>query len=170
MGPEIYVNYHFHFAIPFSSSQFHPFKLTLIFSKREKLDYSFILPSTNSTNFSHPFGYRGTGLKNWLKAHQTLSLGWKSDFKIEEVISSKQAILILSGVAGLSRGNQSLHPISALAALMASLIAKNTQDARKKGGSPTALDEWMALTFGWPYQLTSTKTRKRMVNLSCTQL
>lgn len=65
-----------------------------------------------------------------------------------EIISSKQAIRILSGVAGLSRGNQSLPPISALAALMASLMAKNTADARKNGGSPTALDEWMAFTFG----------------------
>lgn len=66
----------------------------------------------------------------------------------KDVNSSKQAIRILSGVAGLSRGNQSSHPISALAALIASLMAKNTDDARKNGGSPTAFDEWMALTFG----------------------
>ena len=84
--------------------------------------------------------------------YQTLSLGRKSELIItEDVISSKQAIRILSGVAGLSRGNQSLHPTSTLAALMASLMAKNAADARKNGGSPTALDEWMALTFGWPY-------------------
>ena len=53
-----------------------------------------------------------------------------------------------SGVAGLSRGNQSLQPTSALAAVMASLMAKKTDEARKNGGSPTALDEWMAFTFG----------------------
>jgi len=32
--------------------------------------------------------------------------------------------------------------------MMASLMANNTDDARKNGGSPTALEEWMALTFG----------------------
>jgi hypothetical protein len=31
---------------------------------------------------------------------------------------------------------------------MASLMAKNAADARKNGGSPTALDEWIAFTFG----------------------
>lgn len=66
------------------------------------------------------------------------------------VNSSKQAILILSGVAGLSRGNHSLCPVSALAAMIASLMAKKTDEARKNGGSPTALEEWMAFTFGWP--------------------
>lgn len=56
---------------------------------------------------------------------------------------------IRSGVAGLSRGNQDLHPTSALEAIIASLMAKKTAEARKNGGSPTALDEWMALsTFG----------------------
>jgi len=78
----------------------------------------------------------------------TLSLGWKSELTKDVVNSSKQAIRILSGVAGLSRGNQSLYPISALAAMMASLMANNTEDARKNGGSPTALEEWMAFTFG----------------------
>lgn len=55
-----------------------------------------------------------------------------------------------SGVAGLSRGNQSWWPDSDLAATMASFIAKNTDDARKNGGSPTAFEEWMAFTFGAP--------------------
>ena len=53
-----------------------------------------------------------------------------------------------SGVTGLSRANQSLQPTSALAAVMASLMAKKTAEARKNGGSPTPLDEWMAFTFG----------------------
>lgn len=74
-------------------------------------------------------------------AHQTLSLGRKSELTKGAVNSSKQAILIRSGVAGLSSGNHSLCPDSALAALMASLIAKKTDEARKNGGSPTALDE-----------------------------
>lgn len=39
-------------------------------------------------------------------------------------------------------------PASALAAIIASLMAKNTAEARKNGGSPTALEEWMALTLG----------------------
>lgn len=39
-------------------------------------------------------------------------------------------------------------PASALAAEMASLIAKKTDEARKNGGSPTAFDEWMALKLG----------------------
>jgi hypothetical protein len=75
-------------------------------------------------------------------------LGRKSELTTDDVISSKQAIRILSGVAGLSRGNQSVHPISTRAPLMASLMAKNAADARKNGGSPTALDEWIAFTFG----------------------
>lgn len=62
--------------------------------------------------------------------------------------SSTQAIRIRSGVAGLSRRNQSVRPTSALAAMMASLIAKNTAEARKKGGSPTAFEEWIAVGFG----------------------
>lgn len=57
------------------------------------------------------------------------------------VNSSRQAILIRSGVAGLSSGNHSVCPVSALAARMASLMAKKTAEARKNGGSPTALDE-----------------------------
>ena len=61
-----------------------------------------------------------------------------------------QAMRILSGVAGLSNENQSSYPSSALAAAMASLMAKNTEEARKNGGSPTALEEWMALGFGKP--------------------
>lgn len=70
------------------------------------------------------------------------------------VNSSKQAIRIRSGVAGLSRGNQSVRPSSALAATMASLMAKKTHEARKKGGSPTAFDEWIAFGFGASYQTT----------------
>lgn len=62
-----------------------------------------------------------------------------------------QAIRILSGVAGLSRGNQSWQPTSALAEIIASLMAKKTDEARKNGGSPTALDEWIALSFGASY-------------------
>ena len=83
-----------------------------------------------------------------LLVHQTLRLGWKSELIIGAMNSSKQAIRMRSGVAGLSRGNQSLQPTSALAATMASLMAKKTAEARKNGGSPTALDEWMAFTFG----------------------
>lgn len=59
---------------------------------------------------------------------------------------------IRSGVAGLSRGNQPPKPASALADAMASLMAKNTDEARKKGGSPTALEECMAFEFGAPCQ------------------
>ena len=65
-------------------------------------------------------------------------------------MESTHAILILSGVAGLSRGNQSRWPSSALAAAIASFIANKTEEARKNGGSPTALDEWMAFGFGTP--------------------
>ena len=79
---------------------------------------------------------------------QTLSFGWKSELIKGVMNSSKQAIRMRSGVAGLSRGNQSLEPTSDLATIMASLMAKKTAEARKKGGSPTALDEWIAFTFG----------------------
>ena len=82
---------------------------------------------------------------------QTLSLGKKSELTKGQVNSSKQAILIRSGVAGVSKENHSLpRPISALAALIASLIAKKTDDARKKGGSPTAFDECIPFEFGFP--------------------
>lgn len=81
---------------------------------------------------------------------QTLSLGQKSELTKGAEKSSKQAILIRSGVAGLSRGNQSVRPTSVLAALIASFIAKKTDDARKNGGSPTALDECIAFLFGLP--------------------
>ncbi|KAL0419582.1 UNVERIFIED_CONTAM: hypothetical protein Sradi_1371700 [Sesamum radiatum] len=50
-------------------------------------------------------------------------------------------------VAGLSRGNQAVRASSAFAAIMASLMAKKTAEARKNGGSPTAFDECMALSF-----------------------
>lgn len=95
--------------------------------------------------------------------NQTLSLARKSELIIPAVISSKQAIRIRSGVAGLSSGNHSLEPTSALAAMIASLMAKKTAEAKKNGGSPTALDEWIAFTFGCPCQLakkTSNKSRR----------
>lgn len=85
--------------------------------------------------------------------NQTLSFARKSELTNDAVNSSKQAIRIRSGVAGLSSGNHSLHPTSALAAIIASLMAKKTADAKKNGGSPTALEEWMAFTFGCPCQL-----------------
>jgi len=63
-------------------------------------------------------------LPNTKTVHQTLSLGRKSELANREVNSSVQAIRIRSGVAGLSKGNQSLYPASARAAIMASLMAK----------------------------------------------
>ena len=82
---------------------------------------------------------------------QTLSSGQKSELTNGQVNSSKQAILIRSGVAGVSKGNHSLpRPTSARAALTASLIANKTDDARKNGGSPTALDECIPFEFGFP--------------------
>lgn len=82
---------------------------------------------------------------------QTLSFGLKSKLTKGEVNSSKQAILIRSGVAGVSKGNHFLpRPTSARAALIASLIAKKTDDARKNGGSPTAFDECIPFEFGFP--------------------
>ncbi|KAL0371118.1 UNVERIFIED_CONTAM: hypothetical protein Sangu_0429900 [Sesamum angustifolium] len=63
------------------------------------------------------------------------------------VNSCIQAFRLRSGVAGLSRGNQAVRASSALAAIMASLMAKKTAEARKNGGSPTAFDECMALSF-----------------------
>ena len=41
-------------------------------------------------------------------------------------------------------------PLSIRAALMASLAAKKTEEAKNKGGSPTALLEKTALGFGAP--------------------
>jgi hypothetical protein len=54
------------------------------------------------------------------------------------VISSSQAIRIQAAVAGESSLNIPFSPLSILAAVMASFIAKNTDEARKRGGSPTA--------------------------------
>jgi len=54
------------------------------------------------------------------------------------VISSSQAIRIRAAVAGESSLNAPVKPLSILAAVMPSLIAKKTDDARKRGGSPTA--------------------------------
>lgn len=54
------------------------------------------------------------------------------------VISSSQAIRIRAAVAGESSLNAPVKPLSILAAVMASLIAKKTDEARNRGGSPTA--------------------------------
>jgi hypothetical protein len=54
------------------------------------------------------------------------------------VISSSQAIRIRAAVAGESSLNVPVKPLSILAAVMASLIAKKTDEARNRGGSPTA--------------------------------
>jgi len=54
------------------------------------------------------------------------------------VISSSQAIRIRATVAGESSLNAPVKPFSFLAAVMASLIAKKTDEARNRGGSPTA--------------------------------
>jgi hypothetical protein len=54
------------------------------------------------------------------------------------VISSSQAIRIRAAVAGESSLNVPFSPVSALAAVMASLIAKKIDEARNRGGSPTA--------------------------------
>jgi hypothetical protein len=54
------------------------------------------------------------------------------------VISSSQAIRIRAAVAGESSLNAPVTPLSILAAVMASLIAKKTDEARNRGGSPTA--------------------------------
>jgi hypothetical protein len=54
------------------------------------------------------------------------------------VISSSHAIRIRAAVAGESSLNVPFSSLSALAAVMASLIAKKTDEARKRGGSPTA--------------------------------
>ena len=51
---------------------------------------------------------------------------------------SLHANRILSQVAGLSIRNTSSSPLSFLADAIASLMAKNTEAARKRGGSPTA--------------------------------
>lgn len=96
--------------------------------------------------------YANTGTKVVVRdSSHTLSLGQKSESINRLLNSSKQAIRIRSGVAGLLRGNHSWCPTSALAAIIASLMAKKTAEARKNGGSPTALDEWIAFTFGWPW-------------------
>ena len=51
-------------------------------------------------------------------------------------IGSAHDILILSGVAGLCKLSRLVSPNSALAALSASRMAKNTQLPMKSGGSP----------------------------------
>ncbi len=52
--------------------------------------------------------------------------------------SSSQAIRIRSAVAGEFKEKVPVSPDSILADLMASLIAKNTLEAKNRGGSPTA--------------------------------
>lgn len=54
------------------------------------------------------------------------------------VMWSSQAILILAEVAGEFQLNHPLNPASFRAAFTASLIAKNIEYAKNKGGSPTA--------------------------------
>ena len=54
------------------------------------------------------------------------------------VISSRHAILIRAAVAGESSLNEPFTPFSALAASIASFMPKKIEDARNKGGSPTA--------------------------------
>ena len=51
---------------------------------------------------------------------------------------SRQAILIFSTVAGESSWKNVVCPLSLLAALIASFMAKNTDAAKNNGGSPTA--------------------------------
>ncbi len=55
--------------------------------------------------------------------------------------SSSHAILILSHVAGASSWNIEDNPRSVLAAIIASLMAKNTDEARNRGGSPIPFEE-----------------------------
>lgn len=50
---------------------------------------------------------------------------------------SSQAILILWAVAGELSGNTALSPLSERAAAMADFIAKNTEEPKKTGASPT---------------------------------
>lgn len=54
------------------------------------------------------------------------------------VNSSTQAMRIRSQVAGLFSLKRPVSPLSNRAAVMASLMAKNTDAARNNGGSPTA--------------------------------
>lgn len=51
---------------------------------------------------------------------------------------SSQAIRMRAEVAGASKRNSKDTPASARAAFIASFIAKNADDARNNGGSPTA--------------------------------
>ena len=51
---------------------------------------------------------------------------------------SGQAILILAAVAGECSVKYPVRPASSRAALTASQIAKKTDEARNRGGSPTA--------------------------------
>ena len=57
---------------------------------------------------------------------------------IKQLSWSSQANLILSVEAGLKNSKYPVNPFSSLALLTASLIAKNTEDARNNGGSPIA--------------------------------
>lgn len=53
-------------------------------------------------------------------------------------MTSEQAVLILDAVAGASSGKSGFAPFSRRDDLIASLIAKNTDEAKNNGGSPTA--------------------------------
>lgn len=64
------------------------------------------------------------------------------------VISSSHAIRMRSAVAGESKSNTWLAPVSDRAALIACLIAKNMLEAKNSGGSPTAYDK--RNSFGSP--------------------
>lgn len=63
------------------------------------------------------------------------------------MIGSAQLTLILSAVAGANSCNGSVSPNSFLAAFSASLIAKKTDEPRKRGGSPTPRERWMVRRF-----------------------
>lgn len=76
-------------------------------------------------------------------------------------ITSPHAIRILSLVAGIR--NSKYPALSPRAAVTASLIAKNTLQPRKNGGSPTALLLWTAKGL-------SAFSRRDTLNLSGTSL
>lgn len=61
-----------------------------------------------------------------------------SGMSMSLVNSSSQAMRMRAEVAGECKVNLELAPRSFLAAAIASLIAKNAEIPRKRGGSPTA--------------------------------
>merc|ERR1719240_1764136 len=62
--------------------------------------------------------------------------------------SSLQAIRMRSAESGISSAKNSAEPASARAAAIALRVAKKAGVPMKKGGSPTAREEWTALEFG----------------------